>query len=65
MLWSVDVRVAPKAVIAKCTLIDDVELIGLDKFSDGSCRLDCRAFAAFVGTRPLLLGGVLHFDIAE
>src|SRR4029077_14651145 len=27
--------------------VDDVELIGLDKLSDGSCRLDRRAFAAF------------------
>jgi hypothetical protein len=27
--------------------VDDVELIGLDKLSDGSCRLDRPAFAAF------------------
>ena len=36
--------------------VDDVELIGLNKLSDGSCRLDRRAFAAFVGTGRYCLG---------
>src|SRR5258705_1565195 len=58
-----DVRFGAKSrhcqVYAEPHHVDDVELIGLNKPSDGSCRLDAALSRRFVGTRPLLLGGVL------